>query len=54
LELNLPYIFLKKKEGERDRARGRRRRSRKKGTSLPLKTDLALVIYKILENTLVP
>jgi hypothetical protein len=46
-----------KKEGERvcvkgrERRRRRRRRRRRKGTSLPLKTDLTLVIYKILEKT---
>ena len=45
-------------ERKRERVKGRkrrrrRRRRRRKGTSLPLKTDLTLVIYKILEKTLV-
>jgi hypothetical protein len=56
---DLPSVFFK--EGRRNkRKRGREREVENKrrerqgwGTSLPLKTDLALVIYKILEKILV-
>ena len=40
-------MFLKKEEeGE-----GEKKKMKERGTSLPLKTDLILVIYKILEKT---
>jgi hypothetical protein len=50
------YFLLRERRGERERERERRRSRRgrrRKGTSLPLKTDLTLVIYKILKKTLV-
>jgi hypothetical protein len=53
-------VFLKKEEVRGERKRGREREvgnrrgeGQGRGTSLPLTTDLTLVIYKILEKTLV-
>jgi len=53
-----PTLDIFKEERRREREKGRKRRRRRrsrmrKGTSLPLKTDLTLVIYKILKKTLV-
>jgi hypothetical protein len=57
---DLPSVFFKegrrserKRGREREEVENRRGERQGRGTSLPLKTDLTLVIYKILEKTLV-
>jgi hypothetical protein len=56
---DLPSVFFKEGRSERKRGREREKVGNKRGerqgrgTSLPLKTDLTLVIYKILEKTFV-